>query len=131
MKTLLFFGVLCLFLSCNKDVITTPYTCSTYSYVLFYENGDKEWAPLKNSFFNTALEEIEPLKKYKLYLFGSSFRIRLDINNNFRDTALLMHKDTTFIIGKTNSTVDSIYYVSIYSKRSKISGIDSCFCIKN
>jgi len=86
---------------------------------------------IKNSFYNVSLEEIEPLKKYKLYLFGSSFRIRLDINNNFKDTALLMHKDTTFIIGKTNSVVDSIYFVSIYSKGSKISSIDSCFCTKN
>jgi hypothetical protein len=131
MRNKAIFLFLFIWISCNKEVITTPYTCSTYSYVLFYENGDKEWVPLKNSFFNTALEEIEPLKKYKLYLFGSSFRIRLDINNNFKDTALLMHKDTTFIIGKTNSTVDSIYFVSIYSKGSKISSIDSCFCTKN
>jgi len=131
MRNKAIFLFLFIWISCNKEVITTPYTCSTYSYVLFYENGDKEWVPLKNSFFNTALEEIEPLKKYKLYLFGSSFRIRLDINNNFKDTALLMHKDTTFIIGNTKSVVDSIYFVSIYSKGGKISSIDSCFCTKN
>jgi hypothetical protein len=128
-KTILFF--LLVWISCSKDVKTTPYTCSNYSYVLFYDNGDKEWVQLNNSFFNTSLEEIEPLRRYKLYLFGSSFRIRLDINNNFKDTVLLMHKDTTFIIGKTNSLVDSIYYVSIYSKAGKISSIDSCFCTKN
>lgn len=128
-KSILFF--ILVWISCNKDLKTTPYTCSNYSYVLFYENGDKEWVPLKNSFFNTSIEEIEPLRRYKLYLFGSSFRIRLDINNNFKDTALLMLKDTTFIVGKTKSVVDSIYYVSIYSKGGKISRVDSCFCTKN